>query len=139
MEELKIELAQAEQEVNDWLVNTRRMSAAKITASEDPIKVLIEAVSLGNISIDLESGKITHKLIFPVKNDDGGIELDKLEYSARLRYKDVKGYLKGVKNDDGMGMVHAHICGLVKKPMAFIDNLEFIDLSIGRSIASLFL
>ena len=139
MEELKIDRAQAQKEVNEWLSKTRRMSDAKMESQKDAIEALVEAVSSGNITIDPESGKMTQKLVFPVKNDTGGVELDTFEYSARLRYKDVKSHLKGVKNDDGMGMVHAHVCGLVRKPMAFIDNLDFYDLNIARSIAALFL
>lgn len=137
MEELKIDAETASQEVERWL-DSRKMSESKRDHHKESIESLETAVSEGNLIIN-EDGSINQKLVFPLESEGGRTELDSLSYAPRLRYKDVKRHLKGVKNDDAMGMVHAHISGLTNQPLAIVDSLEMSDLNIARQIASLFL
>ncbi|NRA92519.1 MAG: hypothetical protein HRU26_07510 [Psychroserpens sp.] len=130
----------AQEEVNKW-ADGRRLSESKRKGYSDQLEAMVEAVMDGSLVIKSDN-TMELNLQYPVESTHGQethVEKESLTFSSRLRYKDVKRFLRGVKNDDAMGMVHAHICGLTKTEMAIIDSLEMVDLNTARSIATLFL
>ena len=136
MSEVKIDREHAQDDIERW-ADARRMSDKKKAANSETIESLVDAIEQGVLIVN-EDFSLTQKFTFPIENTEGAIELGEIKFTPRLRYKSVKQYMKSIKQDDAMGMVHAHICALTSTPMGLIDSLDMTDLGLSRQIASLF-
>ena len=106
------------------------------------MEIISEALESGQMIIKKDCS-LEYTLDFAVKSDEGAatekVELEKLVFATRLRYRNVKKYLLGIDPEDSLGIVNAHICGLTNQDMAMIESLDLSDLSLARSVATLFL
>lgn len=126
---------QARAEVIDWL-KLCKISDSKIEKSEDVIESLTEAMQDRRLVIDEK--KVEYTLIHELKLDDGSTFLDKVNIKNRINYNAVKPYMKGIKSDDAIGMMHAYACALIGEPMSTFTKLDTRDSGLLRSIASFF-
>ena len=126
--------------IEGWAVDHRKYSknaleSESITMSLDK---LAEAVQEGRLKVQ-EDGALHYKLMFPLKGEEDGSEvLSLLNFKPRTSWKEAKMYMKGVKSDDAIGMIHAYVCALTRKQMAIVNTLESRDLSVCRKIAQFF-
>lgn len=138
----KMPLEDAKQEIIDWLVE-RNESNTKITNNEDIIAGLAEKITEGRLVWKTEE-EIEYRLVHPLRStsnngQENSKHLEVLKFKQRINYKQVRPYMKGVKMDDAIGIVHAHSCALIGKPMAILELLDIRDLSVVRNITTLFL
>ena len=102
-----ISLEKAKSEVNHWL-DLKNYQQSKRDANAEQIEQIAEAVSDGVLSIQ-EDGVIIHKLTIPIKDDEGNVKYEELNYKARIDWSQIEPYMKGVKPQDTFGMINAHI------------------------------
>lgn len=137
--QVKIEKELAQQEVNEWL-DYKRIKPNKREASEDAIEALVEAVQYGDLSID-EDKVMTHKLIFPLTNEQGEETVKELKYQPRVSTGAITqktGAVKG-KALDYNTIITAYVSALTDKPLALIERLDTEDRKISQAIVSFFL
>jgi hypothetical protein len=136
--ESKVSRDAAEQDVSNWLDYRKMNDSKRESLQKDVIDPLIAAVEEGLLVVN-DDFTLTQKFKFPIMDKDNAVDLSSVTYSARLQYRDVKRHLKNIKSDDGIGMIHAHRCGLTDQPMAKVELFDLSDLGIARIVASLFL
>lgn len=127
----------AEKEVNRFL-DFKKVGKLKREDNFDGVNTLVDAVMCGDIEID-ENCIITHKLQFPITNDEGEITVRELVYQPRLRVDKIQSSMKGVKANDADGRILAYINAITDKPKGILRHLESTDYSICQGIAVFFL
>jgi len=125
------------EEVNKWL-DHKRYPQSKRETNMDNVELLANAISDGYVVIK-EDKQIEHTLLIPIENKEGEITVTSIEYRDKLNSLDIDPWLKGVKSDDGIGLINAHICALTKKNRNIIKSLDTTDLHVARAIAGFFL
>jgi hypothetical protein len=120
----------ARQEVEAWL-DEKKVSPTKRQNFDDHIDTLATAVLDGWLSRN-KDGQFVQTLKFPVG------EVKELTYKKRLQKKELKPYIKGVKQGDADGRMTAYICALTHQVSGIIDGLDSEDQEISNSIAVFF-
>ena len=132
-----VSLSVAREEVEHWLDHKKVRPKTRETNQEN-IDEIAELISEGILSYDKESCKITHRLQFPIKKEGGGNVLEQLVYQPRIRLKDVRPHLKGVKSDDTDGRVLAYYAAVTNEAKPMLENLDPADYGIGNNIIIFF-
>ena len=136
----------AKEDFNDFLA-ARRTKKKTIEANEDVVKLLAEAIVEKDLVVTRdESGNVTglkQVLRFGIdkKNQDGEKtgSIDDLQYSVRLPTYLVQEHLKGVKQDDQVGRIVAHVAAATGQPKAIIRKIENTDYTIASLISVFFI
>ena len=139
MKKAKVSLSQAREEVESWL-DYKKIRDSQREENQDNIEALVEWISEGVLSYDQSSGVFTHRLQFPLKNDGegGGNFLEELTYKPRIRVKDTKPHMKGVKSSDADGRVMAYLSAITNQNRSILENLDYSDYSIATNIVVFF-
>ena len=126
----------AENEVTKWLDYKKVTDSTKESYDGFSDK-LISSMQNGNLVLDKE-----HNLIFTpvdsVKNKEGEVTVKEFKFKPRIRMKELRPYLTGVKSGDGDGRLLAYICALTHSPTAVVDELYSEDFAICEAIAIFF-
>lgn len=100
--------------------------------------VIVSSITEGVLAID-EQGYITHKLIFPVENNEGELTLETLKYIPRIPGKLLNIKLKGVSSDDGDKRQLAYGAALTQSNTGMLEAMDTEDLRIMQAIVMYFL
>lgn len=130
-----VPMDQAIKEVEKWMDGKR---ISKRERDRNTIERIAGAISSGDLVIH-EDGRLTQTLLFPVENSEGEITATKLEYKARLSYKDAKPYLQGINQANGLEFINAYATALTKQPRRVIEELDAVDMKVVRAIVGFFL
>lgn len=137
-EKKKVPLSTAKEEVEHWLDHKKVNDKTRET-NQDNIDAIAELISNGTMSYDKEKAEITHNLMFPVGKEGGGNALETLKYRPRIRVKDVRPHLKGVKSDDTDGRVLAYWAAITNEAKSMLENADHADYSAAQNIIVFFL
>lgn len=127
---------QAEEEVNNWL-DLKRVTPSERVEKAGFVNKMVESLQYGYISIDKE-GKITHKLVFPLKSPEGEITTAELQYNYRAETGNLQsktGNLKGI----GMAVYIAYASVLTGQITGKLNKLDSEDFKILQAITAFFL
>lgn len=133
----KISKEIAEKDFERWL-DIKRFSQAKRESKKEFEEEIIISIMSGDAVID-EKGKITYKLLFPIKTKEEKTTISQFEFKPRLIQREVKSALEGVKAADGDGRIVAYISALTGQAKALIGGLETIDFAFCQAMALYFL
>lgn len=125
----------AAKEIGSWL-DYKRVKDRKRELYKDSIDVLVDAVCDGDLVVDSENFTLTQKLAFGTGGDE---PVEELVFKPRIRLKDVRPHLQGVKADDADGRVVAYIAALTGQHKNVISALDTVESSIAQSIVVFFL
>lgn len=100
--------------------------------------IIISAIVEGDLTID-DAGYITHKLSFPIKNDEGEETLTQLRFMPRIPVKLLNIKLKGVDPSDGDKRQLAYMSALTNVNMGLLGNLDSEDHRVCQAIVMYFL
>lgn len=134
----KVNREVAEAGVNEWL-DARRIKPKKREEKKESIEAIIEAVEDGVLIIDPETNKINQILDFPIENNDGVVTVKELVYKPRMSVLERDKGIKGVKPDDGFGLVHGYISAMTDQPKQVLKNLDMQDYNVCQNLANLFM
>jgi len=127
---IKVSKEQAEKEFYKWLYEVRRVKERLIDDKNPDTKEAIENVIAnivdGTFKIDNETGKITHKLQFPI-GEEFDEPIEQLVYAPRMNADAFHKNRKFKNPDDNTRMIVA-ICTLSGKNLGLINNMEMSDL-----------
>jgi len=134
----------AEMEIEKWfdlkmLDPDQRDNVNEITEKDENKETLIRGFMWGYLTLEPDSGMITQKLKFPLKNESGLTTLDSLNYKYRLNQKQVKDSSIGLKARDIEGKVAAYIAALTDQSRSIINLLDTEDRKIADAIVTYFL
>lgn len=129
--EVVVDIEVARAEINGWL-DYKKITPAKRQAHKEFIESLVEAVSIGALTID-EEKVITHNLLFPLEG------MKEIKYKPRISTGLVEIRLKGVDNTNANAMFIAYIGALSNVNVGLINKLDTEDFKIARAVASFFI
>jgi hypothetical protein len=133
MSKVNFDLAKAE--VDGWL-DKKRIPSKKRESLSGMIDNLIDAVVEGDLTIDEETGIMTHTLVVPIGESEGYKEL---KYKLRITGKDVEPHKKLIKGSDFGDELTRIILALTGAPINVIRQLDMgTDRSIAEAIAVFF-
>lgn len=132
-----IPMSAAMEEVEKWL-EYKKVKPSKREEYADNIEEIAECISLGIITYDEKTNELKHNLQFPLENDKGESMLSELVYKPRIRVKETKPHMKGVKTGDSDGRVMAYLCAVTNQNRMMLENLDYSDYSISSSIVVFF-
>lgn len=130
----KVDEQTAEKELNRWL-EAKRVPARKREQNDQVLTTLAGAIQDGRLIVT-DTGQITVKLLYPIGN---GGEIDRLDFSNRIKAKQVR---KMKVNDDAfdtMGQVMAIAAAATNNSMKLLGELDNEDYSLIQSIAVFFM
>jgi len=134
----KVDREVAQDCVDAWL-EARRIKPKKREEKKESIEAIIDAVEDGVIMIDPDTNEITQMLDFPVQNSDGVVTVKELVYKPRLTVLERDKGIKGVKADDGFGLVHGYISAMTDTPKQVLKSLDMQDYNVCQNLATLFM
>jgi hypothetical protein len=133
MSKVQFDLAKAE--VEGWL-DKKRIPSKKRESLSGMNENLIDAVVEGDLSIDEETGVMTHTLVVPIGENEGCKEL---KYKLRITAKDVEPHKRLIKGSDFGDELTRIILALTGAPINIIRQLDMgTDRSIAEAIAVFF-
>lgn len=132
---VEVSAGQAALEVGAWLDYKKIFEKARLDSKES-IDLLEDMVQEGVLSFDSESQEITHKLLFPIGEEE---KVHELVYKPRLNDRMLEPYLKGVKGADADGRLTAYVAALTSQARGVIKILDSQDKKISIAIAVFFL
>jgi len=124
-------------EIDKWL-DFKRLTESKRETSQDNIDLMIECIETGTLILR-EDFVLEHKLVFPIKNSDGQVTVEMVEYKPRLMLRDINNKMKGVKVTDSDARLLGYLSALTGKPPGVLGAMDTVDNSIAQSIVSFFL
>ncbi len=124
----------AEAEVTAWLDKKKVLQGTR-ERYKDFTDNLIDAVAEGVLSLDPDTNKFLHKLLFPFGDQ---IKVESLTYEARLNDKTLQQWMRGVKNDDSEGRMIGVVAALTKTARELLYQMDTADKKIAMSIAIFF-
>ncbi len=127
---VKVSEEQAVKEFNIWLFDVRRVKARLIDDKNPDTKEAVENVVAnimdGTFAIELKTGKITHKLQFPI-GEEFDEPIKQLTYAPRMNADAFHKNRKFKNPDDNTRMIVA-ISTLSGKNLGLINKMEMSDL-----------
>lgn len=124
---------QATKELYDWMRDWRRIKSrmvdTKVPETKSSIENTIENIVDGTLSINPETGQVTHKLTFKIGEDIEGNEnvISELIFNPRLKGDAFDGVRK-FQNPDEQTKNMAAISKLTNKQFGMIKKMEQCDL-----------
>ena len=135
----KVSMEMAVQDFDRWIsIKQIREQKRQENAKSKFEDIITTSICEGDLAIS-EDGYITHKLIFPLKDGEGGELLNELKFMPRIPVKLLSIKLKGVDPSDMFKMQIAYISALTNVNMGIIEKLETEDFRICQSIVMYFL
>ncbi len=129
----KIPLEKATEEIDGWL-DRKKIFPSVREESRDAIEVLVEAISLGYLSLN-DKGEFKQELLFPLKEEQA---VDHLDFKSRLNDRMLEPYLKGVKMGNGDARIIAYLACLTGQAKGIIKALDTADRKITNAIVIFF-
>lgn len=128
---------QAVQEINGWL-DAKKIKPKKREAFSDAIENLVSAVSEGALEV-CEDMVLKQTLSFPVKDSNGNVVFETLDYKPRLTLYERQECAKNVKVGDADGRIMAHAVALTGKAAGLLGKLDTEDGTILQSVTVFFM
>lgn len=121
--------------VNHYSLETKTQEEVK-----EDMKVALLAIQNGNLVIDSELKPVL-TLKDPLKNEDGGIVMDKIEFLTRVFPKDHIKLSKGLNlQKDQMEYMQKCISHLCKLPTSsYLDKFSKFDYTVMQQICTVFM
>jgi len=124
----------AEQEVNKWL-DYRDVTPGQRETFKDSIKLLVEGVEKGVLSIDGEF-LIKQKLKFKIGEK---VPVTELEFKPRIRVGTIHGKSKEFESTDATGNLFGIITALTGQAIGIVKDMDQADYKYARAIAVFFM
>jgi hypothetical protein len=126
----------AEVEITKWL-DKKKVYQSVREANKANIKILVEALTRGDLVHLPETNGFKHRLLHPIESEKKTTEL---EYAGRLNDITLSKYMKGVDSDDGDERLIAILSALTGgTPKGLIRALDSLDKKIAMAIAVFFI
>lgn len=100
---------------------------------------ILEAIMMGNLIID-ENKVPTYKLISPIKNESGGIEVSEINFKTRIKPSVQPGLASGIDlKKDSFKFALNCIAYITGQTIAMLDNFEKEDYTVIRELSAVFM
>ena len=134
MSEFKVSSELAISEV-DNLIATKKMRPAKIQRLQACKDIVVEAIMCGDVSLDLDNGKIVQTLRFPLGENQS---ITALTYNTRIAMKTLNAAFAKLKNLDGQSKIDATIEQMTNIMPSQVMEMEATDKEVAEAIAVFF-
>ena len=122
----------AEQELEAWVLAKCGQKRVDKT-DRGTVDILVESMQEGNLILH-DDETVTYKCKYTYGND----QTLEVKFKKGLKYKELKAYLKGIRQDDSMELNLAYLAGLTKTSKKVLEELDMYDITRLTSLMSFF-